>query len=259
MRGFGSRPRRRASVRSTRTPNLCSSALPLDQLRSRACSCTASFHRSWRRMPDAVQAGGQEVVDGEVDAGRVELLEDGADAADRVAVGFFNARQLDERHLEGLERRDGGRPAVSPLRAVLVEVGRVGSACSQSSKPSRHLKKPCCDEEHRARKHPLLVLGLALVQAAKFALRSIEDHVVAVRLVQQDIEVHVEPAPLTRVLEGQVRRGERVDERRQALLAVEDEVLGARRCVLRLDPRRNSGAKGGLFGSHRRSSSDPMK
>jgi hypothetical protein len=74
----------------------------------------------------AVQARGQEVVDREVDAGRVQLLEDGADATDGFAVGFIDAGQLDERRLECLKRGRSAGPPRPPLREVPAElVGRV--------------------------------------------------------------------------------------------------------------------------------------
>jgi len=139
-------------------------------------------------QPDAraVEASGQEVVDREVDPGRVELLEDCADSADRLAVGVVDAWQLDERHLEGLECAHSGGPAVPPLRAVAVLVLRFRFPLPVFEAVAP-IVKGILREERGAGQNPLLVLGLDLVEPAKLAFGSIEDDFVAVWFGQEDV------------------------------------------------------------------------
>lgn len=49
-------------------------------------------------------------------------------------------------------------------------------------------------EQDRAGKHPSLVLRLDVVEAAQFASRAVEDDLVAVGLIEENIEIDVEPA-----------------------------------------------------------------
>jgi hypothetical protein len=66
-------------------------------------------------QPDAwtVEPGREQVVDRQVDARGVQLLEDRADPADRLAVGLVDPGQLDQRRLERLESRGRCCQAVS--------------------------------------------------------------------------------------------------------------------------------------------------
>ncbi len=70
---------------------------------SRGCACNSLVPQVVQADPRAIEPSRQQVVDRKIDARRVELLEDCANATDRLAVGVVDAGQLDERNFECLK------------------------------------------------------------------------------------------------------------------------------------------------------------
>lgn len=153
-------------MRRTNTPNLLTSALPFDQVRSNGCGAQSSS-RDRAVYVRTVEARGQEVVDRKVDASRVQLLEDRADTADRVAV-----RVLDPGSSTSCTPRRFGMPTQpwssrAATSSVLIPLVRL--VCTY---PVLEPKEPRIElvwrEQSGTRQHVLLVLHLDLVEATEF-------------------------------------------------------------------------------------------
>jgi hypothetical protein len=145
-----------------------------------------------------VEAGRQEVVDGERLAGGVELLEDRADAPYGVGVGLGDRRQLHERHLEALEAHHGlapGRPELLAVALVLFGVVLLEPVLE----PLAPVVVVVLHQKPRAGQDPPLELDLRFVEARLLDLpvREVEHHlVVVVRVLGQEVQVEVKAPPL---------------------------------------------------------------
>lgn len=118
---------------------------------------------------------------------------------------------------------DRGCPVIAPLFPVPGELARLGGAQPVLQAIPPRIETPR-RQESGAREQALLVLRLPSVETPELTIGAFEDDLVAVGFSRQGIKVQEEPALLAGVLEGEVGRNERIDERREPLLAVEDEV-----------------------------------
>src|ERR1700730_10875332 len=73
-------------------------------------------------------------------------------------------------------------------------------------------------------------MRLLFVETVEVSLGAIKNHLIIVEIIKQQPEIHEEPAALTGVLQEKVGSNERIDERREPLLPIEDKPLGARCC-----------------------------
>jgi hypothetical protein len=175
---------------------------------------------------EPVKAGREQVVDRQRHAGRVELLEYRTDSTDCRRVAIVDAWQLDQGHLEGLKVGDGARPGIPPLSSKALVTFRVvlPEPVVAAVAPDQKVLRA---EEMGARQDLPRVLKVRTVETVQLAPGPIEDYLVVVGIIQEEVQIDEEPAPLTGVLQGQVRRRERVDERREPLLAIEDQEFRA--------------------------------
>jgi hypothetical protein len=67
-------------------------------------------------------------------------------------------------------------------------------------------------------------LLLRLVESTKLPLDPVDDDIIAIRILDESVKVDKKETSLAGVLEREVRSGQRIDERGDPLLAVEDEV-----------------------------------
>src|SRR5260370_38847803 len=88
----------------------------------------------------AVQPRGEQVIHRELDAGRVELLEDCANPADGFAVGLVDPWEFDVRYIKVLKFSNGGRPTVAPLLPGLRNL-----VCRIASQPILQSVSPCAE------------------------------------------------------------------------------------------------------------------
>ena len=137
----------------------------------------------------------KQVVDREIDARGVQLLEDRTHTTDRLAIRIIDPGELDQRRLERLEGGNRARPAVAPVGSISLDLFRVIRAepvLVAIAPPVERLLR----DKSRARQHPLLVLNFRSIETAELPPGAVEDNFIAVRLAEQYVEVDKEPAPL---------------------------------------------------------------